>query len=1773
MFKNFGKILKSESKYDKAILAFEESYYLACVLELLPAKIEIIAAMTSCYLKSDNIPKVIIYYHKLLDMETDLKKLSIETLNEHMNLNLRLAIRQNLFTANLRLGKLKTCCDCLKEQIEIIDENSVFITNMSVYNDLLKTRFTAAVELSKLYIVEKCFFDMDKLLKSNLKLIEDLEKKKDVDKENLTFFQIKLIAYMSFCAAGLCQMRLSKLYTKKALCKTEKEIKMLGNCGDVIKKDSYMKQYLNLHIECLLLASDTCAKRIQVYREMNNYEEHRNNDALDDIKFEENNVSVDLELRVGYAREAFLKSRSVIDPNLRIQTTHTLAISLYDSQLYESAAYYFNDVLSISKTLLKQNNGSNLQPDNEEFNMNDAMPDYHLEATTYWISCQIFLNFMHADLNQSEKRDELESLLTRAIKAYSRLESCIKLQKLNRLKSLNYSIDSNGNSDRNLSERWNNLFELCVDCLIFLCYRLEKYDDCVFFYENSQFLTNMDADYISHHFQYFYSPTKPPTASFSVITDQTTTDTTEANKAFQQERAGEIKTNFNTFNDLLVVVNESKIPVLIFRFAFHFKFLYSFIMEPENGVVFHNELKLKEIDITRVIHNVKDKDVAVKLSPLYSNEFNYLVHKFDQYKNNFIKNNINKIENRNIASRQQPLINMRNSNYKRDKRFRESINSITKRNESKRVETIQEEHPLQSGYSKQQSIPSNNNVTTHLHRVHDDPITATNTLNDNDFYFEISDIDIDHFKIDYGHLVSEVESRDIPHDKSVFTNSIRGETKQTILKLLKIIFLKPIQSKLNMYHDEQKVVNICTNQQNAKLFVYVLNSTYFYKSEIKIPSYVITIESVFLLSNAALISNKRQIEDQSNLELMRESVINGPDRVKSISINPLVLKIEKENIKPSLTSNPRLAVKQLNENPEDPYIEVDNSGYIRLMKRYDESISTLISETATKTNVKRSNLEILNFYQLNDETYKTYAIGCPTLPAKYEKLFKFKNKKFLANGLDELSQVSKIMMCDPVLNEHATKLEFLNQLTSSTIIHITTFSSNDSDSELILSVSNSMQPHFNEETDKFCVVTCEDFNNVYLDKCKLVVLSCYSLKYHQPRFDLAKKILKRGCRALLIILTPLPNNILQEFFALFYNNIKKCEFLAVAYLNAITNVIKNLNLNEDDYDLIVSSLCLISSCNIDISLDDIGRNMLQLRIDDTLDKYKFTTSKRNLLNYEAKQNFMSVFTDLEKVLIQLQLEFKSLLCEVINIILRKSVTDYMMFKDACNYITILISNSIEYSKQHKTAPEPLLDVIKKNKSAINILTCLGFNFQASSVEPSSLNSDEEKSNDVSNYNKAFITYPNSRFLDLNLRMSHVVTSINDLCFNDISVVSSNSSTPLSELTATLTTTSTDSILEQFDIKYTRAISNFHALLPIEDKKLLSCIIDILALTKFSPEILLSLTDFSVDYVINYYKKKNVEIRDNLTRLSARSAYTSTIDHNYFSTNQNERRSNMYSKNQEINKYKKIDISNKIVNFLFSIGYEIIGLWLRFQDIGTNRQLLDHMLKILTSFSTDRDMSLYRELNVSVLGQRSANTKLFPTDAKMYSLNPVILPNSNVRIILRGKGLILRISLLYIFFLHLKISMITGWGNTVETQEEMRKKVRFRDKFTRLSKRRSHQRIDVLKHHLDYAAEQRKLNDSRGNILRSDSARSTNSVDFKNDVEKKKIVEKIKYHPGGSPIKDRKIVDEKIPLTLEQLDQIREYSHYLCRKRLDKIDIEHNERIEKLVLPYISNNFK
>jgi hypothetical protein len=124
----------------------------------------------------------------------------------------------------------------------------------------------------------------------------------------------------------------------------------------------------------------------------------------------------------------------------------------------------------------------------------------------------------------------------------------------------------------------------------------------------------------------------------------------------------------------------------------------------------------------------------------------------------------------------------------------------------------------------------------------------------------------------------------------------------------------------------------------------------------------------------------------------------------------------------------------------------------------------------------------------------------------------------------------------------------------------------------------------------------------------------------------------------------------------------------------------------------------------------------------------------------------------------------------------------------------------------------------------------------------------------------------------------------------------------------------------------------------------------------------------------------------------------------------------------------------------------------------------------------------------------------------------------------------------------------------ETQNEVLNKMNFINTLREIQKRQKIQRKDILNHHLSFYKAQ--VNDENKILLKENL--KTKSANFNKNF--------------NSP-KDRKINNEPTIITPIDVEQMREYSHYLCRKRLIKVENEFNETIEKLVLPYISTTFK
>jgi len=171
-------------------------------------------------------------------------------------------------------------------------------------------------------------------------------------------------------------------------------------------------------------------------------------------------------------------------------------------------------------------------------------------------------------------------------------------------------------------------------------------------------------------------------------------------------------------------------------------------------------------------------------------------------------------------------------------------------------------------------------------------------------------------------------------------------------------------------------------------------------------------------------------------------------------------------------------------------------------------------------------------------------------------------------------------------------------------------------------------------------------------------------------------------------------------------------------------------------------------------------------------------------------------------------------------------------------------------KNRQIEPEQLSELVINNKNAENILISLGFNTQRTTV--SYIRDTPEKK---------FIAFPDNRFLDLNMRAIHILSALIELCFEQS--IESQAKQSANDYSINLNEASYinqfyDKSMpdEKLENRIKSIVFNLQALLPVENKNLLTALIDIIALTKFSSEIILALTDHSVYYAFNYYENAN-----------------------------------------------------------------------------------------------------------------------------------------------------------------------------------------------------------------------------------------------------------------------------------------------------------------------------
>lgn len=408
MYLNYGKVFKYEEDYEKSLIAFEESYYLSCILDnKLEYKIEILTLISSCYLKLNDLNRMIIYNKKLINIENDLIQENDEKiLNKYMNVNLRIAIRQNIYNALFTLNSLNDSIYYLIDLINLIDkqlnENNF---NSKEWFKYLKLKLNTLIELFKLYLFNEDYILLDEKLIETMNYLDEFFKTNGDKQINMSYlielkcFKIKIFNYLSICKASLGNNRLSLQNTRKAsslldkLKSNIKENQFSTADGNDTKKTCHLSSLdLNkLEIECLLKASDSCDMRLAVKNRLVNDEllksELNNNNNDDESKLNDN------ELKLNYLKEAYLKSRLIIDPKIQIECLFKYSKSLFNNFYYQTSLHYFNQIKLISKTLLLNDSDVNDFINNKLLLLSDFNPDYHLETSIYECACLLNIHY------------------------------------------------------------------------------------------------------------------------------------------------------------------------------------------------------------------------------------------------------------------------------------------------------------------------------------------------------------------------------------------------------------------------------------------------------------------------------------------------------------------------------------------------------------------------------------------------------------------------------------------------------------------------------------------------------------------------------------------------------------------------------------------------------------------------------------------------------------------------------------------------------------------------------------------------------------------------------------------------------------------------------------------------------------------------------------------------------------------------------------------------------------------------------------------------------------------------------------------------------------------------------------------------------------------------------------------------------------------------------------------------------------------------------------
>ncbi|KAK3780031.1 hypothetical protein RRG08_029724 [Elysia crispata] len=253
---------------------------------------------------------------------------------------------------------------------------------------------------------------------------------------------------------------------------------------------------------------------------------------------------------------------------------------------------------------------------------------------------------------------------------------------------------------------------------------------------------------------------------------------------------------------------------------------------------------------------------------------------------------------------------------------------------------------------------------------------------------------------------------------------------------------------------------------------------------------------------------------------------------------------------------------------------------------------------------------------------------------------------------------------------------------------------------------------------------------------------------------------------------------------------------------------------------------------------------------------------------------------------------------------------------------------------------------------------------------------------------------------------------------------------------------------------------------------ISCLIDLMSITKHAPEIQLKVTDLSVHPLWHHTKTQAL---------------------------------------------------------LTTTGFHQVGLLLTFNMTATYRQLLTSMLQLLLSLSCHKSPVLLYRLDVNLLG-RSSGTASKTSDVegpRLTSLTPLIIPRNQLR-------------------------MSTPWLSVVESHEEMAEKIKLAKSATNLSE-------DFT----DYIERARSWHQTTVEAQANESLEK-----FGRPASMPR--QKVKVKSGATASQRRVPLNEIRQLTPREVNQRRDYAHFVLHDRISDINKRKKDGVIKLYLPYIKS---